>query len=45
LIVNETSSTATTLPGEDLADVVEDDLSHSDDHGVYTALSDRKQWH
>ena len=31
--------------GEDLADVVEDDLGHSNDRGVYTASSARKQWH
>jgi hypothetical protein len=31
--------------GEDLADLSRTISATSDDHGVYTALSDRKQWH
>ena len=31
--------------GEDLADVVEVDLGHSSDRGVYTASAIGKQWH
>src|SRR2546423_856428 len=33
------------VAGEDFADVVENDLGHSNDRGVYTASFSRKQWH